>query len=112
MNRTCEVGLPGHVRIDSSRKQLAVPGMGKDYRKLVRTCQRSQRVRSKEIEIDQAAEEILPPAMAIKEKRVPAGLLHEIQKLSAPFRVQHQRRIATKGRKENGDVAISLSENR
>ena len=86
-----EVGCPCHVGIDPAAEKFMVPGVRENHGQLAGSPERRHCMRSEEIEIHERAEEILAPAMAVEQQRVPAGSGNQIGELAAPFSVQYGR---------------------
>ena len=88
-----EILSPFDVAINAALQVFVIPRMRQHHRQLVRSCQHRQRVWPKEIEVHQAAEEVLAPAVPVEEQTVPTRLRHQIQELPPPLDVQHSPRV-------------------
>src|SRR5262249_55010148 len=65
LNGRRKIRIPSHRRIDLPCQELAIPGVRKDDRNLIRPRQCSHGMRSEEIEVDQRAKEIFSPAVTV-----------------------------------------------
>src|SRR6202034_4066826 len=69
--------------------RLEVPGVGHDDADLTTLEEGRYRLRTLEIDVHQAAEQVLAPVLAIKQQQVPAALGHQGQVLPVSLSIQH-----------------------
>ncbi len=74
--------------LDSMIQLAVVNPMCTSLKAARQQCQQ-QKARALEIHIDEAAEVVLPPVVAVEQQRVPAALAHQPEELLVSVSIQH-----------------------